>query len=179
MSRSTLILILLLIPGFNTYANPKLNYPEEIQFGDATLKKKGEGIRKAGWLGIKVYSAALYSNEDKVELKNNGAVILLEYLYKEIVKSDMQKGWKKSINDNCKESCTDISEEINDFYNSQSTIKSGDKIKYEFTPNSCNILKNNKLTFKCNSQKFSKLLLSTFIGDHPPTKELKKSLLGK
>lgn len=175
----TIVLILLLIPGFYTFASPKLDYPTEIRFGEATLKKKGEGIRKAGWFGIKIYSAALYSNEDKVELKNNGAVILLEYLYKEIVKSDMQKGWKKSIDDNCKESCTDIAEEINDFYNSQSTIKSGDKIKYEFTPNSCNILKNNNSTFKCKSQKFSEVLLSTFIGEHPPTKELKKSLLGK
>ena len=179
MHRLTIILILLLIPGFYTYASPKLNYPPEVQLGDSTLKKKGEGIRKAGWLGVKIYSAALYSNEDKVELKNNGAVILLEYLYKEIVKSDMQKGWKKSIDDNCKKNCTDISEEINDFYKSQSTVKSGDKIRYEFTPDSCNILKNNNPTFKCKSQKFSRLLLSTFIGSHPPTKELKKSLLGK
>ena len=178
MTRS-IIILLFLIPVFSSYASPKLNYPAEVQLGDATLKKKGEGIRKAGWLGIKVYSAALYSNEDKVELKNDGAVILLEYIYKEIVKSDMQKGWKKSIDDNCKQNCTDISEEINEFYNSQSTIKSGDKIKYEFTTDSCNVLKNNNPTFKCKSEKFSKLLLSTFIGSHPPTKELKKRLLGK
>ncbi|MGB1801003.1 MAG: chalcone isomerase family protein [Gammaproteobacteria bacterium] len=179
MIRTTIILVLLLIPVFSAYSDPKLNFPPEVQLGDTTLKKKGEGIRKAGWLGIKVYSAALYSNEDIVALKNDGAVILLEYIYKEIVKSDMQRGWKKSIDDNCKQNCTDISEEINEFYNSQSTIKSGDKIKYEFTVDSCNVLKNNNPTFKCKSEKFSKLLLSTFIGSHPPTKALKKSLLGK
>jgi len=173
MKLCTLILIF-----FSTLS---FSFPEKETYKDQVLIKNGEGKRK--YLFYTVYTAALYlkaKQKDGAKVLSSGTPkkIVMKYNH-DISKKDMKKAWRKAITKNCFDKCKEVELQVSKFIEAEQGVKKEDLFEYTFLKDELIIVKNKNPFFNIKGNFFPSVLLSTWIGENPPTKSLKKSLLGK
>ena len=104
--------------------------------------------------------------------------IILQYLYT-ISRDDMKKGWEYYFAENCPaRDCAPYRGSIDRFMSLVSEVEPGTRYTYFFFPDRIDIMRGADRVGGVAGDGFSRLLLSTWIGDVPPTEELKKALVG-
>lgn len=178
--QSYFLLLLLIVSGL-TYA--KGNYPDEIKVGETKLVKNGEGMREySSIIGkINIYRAALYlekkeTNPETILNSDGIKVFKMSYVY-DVSKKKVIKAWNESFEKNCGK-CEALKAEIDKFIAAEKDCASGTRRTMDFLKDKLVIYHNKDTLFESTNKEFAKLILSTWLGAHPPTEAIKKSLLG-
>lgn len=160
-------------------AEPAIDYPKALKIEGQDLTLRGWGYRTATWLKVKVYHAGLYVEDVKADpLSSSGVKVIDLTFVHEVKQEDQVKAWKDSFEKNCASPCEVAVATLERFWGSLKAVKVGDKFRYVFKSIAVEVQYPSGQTEVFKDPKFSKLLLSTWIGRSPPTEALKKALLG-
>ncbi|MCO4792250.1 MAG: chalcone isomerase family protein [Bacteriovoracaceae bacterium] len=177
------VLFVTLFLTLNLQAATKANItmPDTKNVSGRVLHLNGQGIRKATWLGIKVYVGGLYLEEKST---NHKAFLESEKSLKQVVMHfvrdvDGEKlvgGW----NDGFKNSGNDkkeLKDRLATFNSYMADVKKGQEIVLTFTPNQTEVTFNGQKKAAIKGGDFGKALLSVwFVGQDD--KGLTKGMLG-
>jgi hypothetical protein len=166
--------------------------PPSVKIDSKELKLIGSGIRTASWLKVKVYQAALYSADPKqppLELQSSSLPEVIDMTFLRSIKAkDSRTAWQDSLahvcegktdERNCCKSCQPSAEVVKQFLDDLIDIKDGDKYRYIFYENRVEVVLPDQSQKNYSDPRIAQALLATWIGDHPPTAELKHALTGK
>jgi hypothetical protein len=77
------------------------SFPQHVQLDGIDLTLNGLGIRKATFLKVNVYVAALYvsraSHDPKVLVESNGPDELILHFVHSVSADDLRKGWSEGL----------------------------------------------------------------------------------
>ena len=160
--------------------------PEQLEVGGEVLVRNGVGVREASRFLItaEIYRAALYLRERSSDARSilgspSTKLIRMQYSYK-FTRDEMQRGWAYAFTQNCgNRDCAAFAEEIAAFQALVVEVEPGDRYEYLFFRDHVDILRDDLKQGAVSGRGFVELLLSTWIGEEPPTPELRRGLLGK
>ncbi len=182
--KTKLISLSILVVTSVVFADLKIadfTIPEKITIDKTNLILNGTGFRKVSVFNVKVWLSALYLEKNETSAKAivdsaTKKVIDLYPMY-EVSAADSIKGWKLAFEQNCEPKCEELKTEIADFLKKVPDFKKNDRYRYIFTNLYAQSILNDKEIFSSKNPEFAKLLLRTWIGEKPPTVEVKKGLL--
>lgn len=182
--------LLMLCVWTTTYAKQieKVDYPEEISLGNQKLVLNGAGLRTKKKLGMnfKVYVAGLYlvaksADASAIIASPANKVLELNFL-RSIDKETLQEAWQEGFSKNCKSDCESAKDAFKAFNDTMIDVKENYKLKMTFDKEGTTVeIKGGKDSKKAQiiGDSVKRALLAIFIGDQPPTPELKSGLLGQ
>ena len=159
--------------------------PEKISIGESgsQLVLNGAGIRKK--LFIKVYVGALYlpSKQNTVAAILNAEGpkrITMHFLYKEVSAKKLVNGWNEGFEENSTAGeVKSLQERINRFNKLFRTVKKGDVIRLDYSPDQgTQVWINDQLMGTVEGNDFNRALLKIWLGSKPADGGLKKAWLG-
>jgi len=160
-----------------------ISFNDKFVFGKhKTLTLNGVGFLKKYW--FKIYAIALYlpkknKNPEKIIKENNPMAIKLKIIYKVSLKQ-LKKGLKKGLKKN-DIVFTKLQSEIEQFLSYfDKKPKKYDTATFFYMPEKGTFISTNgKLRGVIKGIEFKQLLFNIWLGKKPPSKQLKKHLLGK
>lgn len=158
--------------------------PDTYATGGQNLVLNGIGIRTLTIFRVKVYVAGLYvtqkSREARVILASPGPkVILMQFLHS-ASKADVEKQYREGEARNCGHGECAPSDQA-DFERLIAVTPGaavGDTLTYLFTQRGVRVLFNNQQIGDFNNPDLALRILAGFIGDKPPSEDLRAHLLG-
>jgi len=182
--------VLMLCVWTTTYAKQieKVDFPEELALGTQKLVLNGAGLRTKKKLGMnfKVYVAGLYltaKNGDANAIIASPANKVLELVFlRSIDRETLQEAWQEGFDKNCKTDCESAKDAFKAFNDTMTDVKENSRLKMTFDKDGVAVeVLNGKTPKKAQviGESFKKALLAIFIGENPPTPELRDGLLGK
>lgn len=164
----------------------RIEFKDEQLVGTQKYVLNGTGLRIKKKLGMKfkVYVAALYlpaKSKDADEIIKGGAPKILELVFlREVDRETLQDAWKEGFAKNCKEDCEAAKGQFKAFHDLMVDVRDGSRLKMTFDRNGVSVdIKGTKTNSAViDGEPFRRALLAIFIGDHPPSPELKAGLLG-
>jgi hypothetical protein len=155
---------------------------DEVTVGDATLKLNGMGLRKKMW--VKVYVAGLYlesatdSPSKAVEAAGPKRVVM-HFLTNKATKKKMDSAWVEGFEANSPSIFGALEERVSTFVDFFGDMKVGDVIELTMTPGvGTSVTLNGEEKGVVEGDDFNRALLLVWLGDHPPSDDLKAGLLG-
>jgi len=156
----------------------QLTFPDSLTVNAQTLKLNGLGLRKATLFKVKVYGAALYvaepSKSAEAIIKSTTPKVLIMKFMRDVSQDKINDAWEKAFEKNEAK----YRAQIQSLKKLMPDAKEGDSIEYLFTVEKTEVKINQKLKGTLEGGEWGKALLSTWLGEHPPTEELKRGLLG-
>jgi hypothetical protein len=147
-----------------------------------TMRLNGIGLRTYSVLGIPIYVAGLYlerRSDDPDSILHSPQTKLLEIRFlRDVDAKDAQQAWRESLEQNCKSPCYLDPRGVGRFLAAVPGVHNGDKSTLLFTPRGVRITLNGRMMGDIGDPHFAEVMLSTFIGQEPPTPRLKRELLG-
>lgn len=189
MKRITACLLMLCV-WTTTYAKQieKVDFPDELTLGTQKLILNGVGLRTKKRLGMnfKVYVAGLYlaaQNKDAIDVINSQGPKVLELVFlRGIDRETLQEAWQEGFTKNCKAECENAKDYFKAFNDTMVDVSENSRLKMTFEKDGVSVeIKGAKDSKKAQviGEPFKKALLAIFIGDQPPTPDLKTGLLGQ
>ncbi len=156
--------------------------PDQIRIDGRLLRLSGVAARTVSLLRVRVWVSALYLQQHEVDYQR----ILTSDQYKLIdlfptynaSQADSRQGWKTEIEENCDKQCEPLRPELDRFLATVPEFRKGDSHRYIFSPDGLQCLLNGKTIYASNNRSLATLILSTWIGKHPPSEAVRNSLLG-
>ena len=152
--------------------------------GGQQLMLNGLGIRTVTVFNVKVYVAGLYlaqrSNDARAILASPGPkVVLLQFLHA-ASKSDIEKHYREGEQNNCGHGgCAPAdAADFERLIAATPAAAVGDTLTYVITSKGVRVLSNNRLDGEFANPDLGMRLLAGFIGETPPSQDLKQHLLG-
>lgn len=156
-------------------------FPERVQLGDATLTLNGLGVRKATFLRVNVYVAALYlphPTPDARAIIDSGGPFELDLQF---VRSVGAKAIRNGFDEGFAQvpHSPSIDSRIATLDGWMDNIRSGERMSFVRIPG-----RGVQFSFAGKpkgiipGEDFARALLAIWLGDHPPNPELKAGLLG-
>ncbi len=158
--------------------------PDTYPLAGQTLVLNGLGIRTLTVFNVKVYAAGLYlaqrSGDARAIMASPGPkVIVLQFLHA-ASKSDIEKRYREGEQRNCGQGgCAPA--DAADFDRLIAVTPAaavGDTLTYVLSPKGVRALFNNRQVGEFTNPDLALRLLGGFIGDAPPSEDLKRHLLG-
>jgi len=184
---NTLSALLLIVASFNAYSVEieGIIFNDQISLNDTkqVLTLNGAGLRQKFFFNI--YAAGLYvettSQDVDTLLNQNGSkLFVMHILYTEIEQDEMVNSTIDSFKKNltATEYLT-LEPRIKSFSTQYQTVKTGDILIYDYTPNKGTRFSiNNTLKGVTYGSDFNTALLKIWLGNKPASKDLKNDLLG-
>lgn len=161
-----------------------LTLPDTYPVAGQQLVLNGLGIRTLTVFNVKVYLAGLYlaqrNGDAGVIMASPGAkVILLQFLHA-ASKSDIEKHYREGEQRNCGQGgCAPAdAADFERLIAATPAAAVGDTLTYILTPKGVRALSNNRVIGEFANPDLGLRLLAGFIGDKPPSADLKRHLLG-
>lgn len=181
--KSILILAVSLLVSVNLFAATKagISMPDTKTVEGRILHLNGQGIRKATWLGIKVYVGGLYLEEKatthKAFLNNDRSLKqVVMHFVRDVEAKKLIGGW----NDGFKNSGNDkkeLKDRLAKFNSYMADIQKGQEIVLTFGPNKTDVVFNGQNKESIKGADFANALLAVwFVGQDD--KGLTKGMLG-
>ena len=155
---------------------------DKATVGDQTLQLNGMGLRKKLW--IKVYVAGLYltstSHDAAGVLAAPGAKkMVMHFLTNKATKSKMDDSWIEGFKANSSAEWAALESRVNRFIGFFGDMKDGDVVDMTLVPDEgTTVAINGQVKGTIEGDDFATALLKVWIGDEPPTEDLKTGLLG-
>jgi len=155
---------------------------DEVTVGSASLDLNGMGLRKKMW--VKVYVAGLYlesTTEDAgIAVSSGGAKrIVMHFLTNKANKKKMDAAWIEGFRANSPSEYGVLKERVEKFANLFGDMKVGDVIELNMVPGGGTaVVLNGEEKGVLDGNDFATALLKVWLGDHPPSDELKAGMLG-
>ncbi len=152
--------------------------------GGQTLALNGIGVRALTVFNVKIYVAGLYlaqpNHDPKQILQSSGPkVLVLQFLHAGS-KAEIEKEYRLGEKTNCGDGGCNPADE-GDFERmvaAAPAVKVGDTSTYIFSSRGFQVLANNRVIGTYTNTDLGMRVLSGFIGDHPPSTDLRSALLG-
>ena len=156
--------------------------PDSWTLGDKTLRLNGIGTRVYSLFKVRIYVAGLYLEQPSKDANAILAspapkVVHLQMLYP-VSRDDSVKVWREAFGESCRPPCAIEPAAVDRFLGLVRDVEKNTTLTYVFTDKGLQLGYDGKLAGEVESPTLARLVLATFIGDKPPTSELKRALLG-
>jgi hypothetical protein len=157
--------------------------PDQVTVGSETLVLNGMGVRKK--TVIKVYVAGLYleqrSNDPAAIVGSESTKrVVMHFTTNMATKSKMDDAWREGFEANSPDSYAALADRVTTFIGYFGDMKDGDEIVLTVAPGSgTTAALNGEEKGTISGADFGDALLKVWLGDHPPSADLKAGLLGK
>lgn len=157
--------------------------PDEVTVSGKTVKLNGMGVRKKLW--VKVYVGGLYletksSNAAAIVDSDQAKRVVMHFLTDRATKEKMDDAWKEGFEANSPKQYGALKKRVETFIGFFGDMKDGDRIEINMVPGEPTVvLLNGKEKGTIEGDDFAKGLLRVWLGDSPPTEDLKEGMLGK
>lgn len=158
--------------------------PDTYQVDGQSLVLNGIGLRTLTIFNIRAYVASLYlshTNHDAQQILASPGpkVIILKFIHA-ASKERVEKQYRAGEETNCGNGGCSPSdkEDFERLVAAAPAVNPGDTSTYIFTDKGVRVLANDQLIGDFADRDLAYHLLAGFIGDHPPSRELRRELLG-
>lgn len=160
-----------------------VSFPERMRVDSSELTLNGLGVRKATFLKVNVYVAALYSQQPsrdpKVLLAASGPDELILQFVRNVGVDDLTKAWNEGFERNSKQQLPAFKDKIAKLNGWMADMKTGQRLTFTRRPGAgIEVGVNGTVKGTIEGDDFARALLSIWLGETPPNPELKKGLLG-
>lgn len=186
MKRIILItLILMLTMSLSVYALEikGVTLPDSVEVSE-TLHLVGAGVRTKTFLHINIYIGALYmvnpvKNAEKIIGARETKRMIMHFLYHEVGKEKIVKGWNVGFEANSRSSLETLQERITTFNSYfDSDLKKGDEAILTYIPGKgIDVEIKGVLKGTITGDDFMEALFKIWYGEHPADKGLKEEIL--
>lgn len=177
-----LLACVLAVPAVWSAELAEVTLPDQVTVGDASLELNGMGLRKKMW--VKVYVAGLYlpsKTSDAgtaVEMAGTKKVVM-HFLTDKATKKKMDAAWLEGFEANSPAEFGGLEDRVTTFMGFFGDMKDGDVIEMIVVPSQgTTVALNGEDKGVIDGDEFGAALLRVWLGDHPPTDELKSGMLG-
>ncbi len=186
MKRAVLIASLLLWCAIGTAAARQcrdIDFPEHVQLKGTELTLNGLGVRKATFLKVNVYVAALYvtstSHDAKMLIDPGTPAELILHFVRNVGVGDLRNAWSEGFERADKDELSALSGRIAMLNSWMSDMKTGQRLTFIREPQmGTQVSVNGVVKGTITGDDFSRALMSIWLGPQPPNEELKSGLLG-
>jgi hypothetical protein len=156
--------------------------PQVRQAAGLPLRLNGIGMRTYSVFGIHVYVAGLYleqptSDADAI-LRSDGAKLLDIHFVHDVNAEQARDAWVQGFDENCRPPCHLKGPDVLQFLSAVPAFRRGDESTLLFVGRTVQIAVNGRTLGTISDADFSRAILATFIGPHPPSEPFKQGLLG-
>lgn len=161
-----------------------VNIPDTYQLEGKTLVLNGMAVRSKTFLHVKVYVVALYltkkSNDPQQILASPDPKVLVLHFIHSASTSQVQDSYREGENVNCGAGeCNEADKgDFERLVSLARAVEPGDTTTYIISGKGLRVLSNNQFVADFPNQRFARRILDGFIGQHPPTPEIRGQLLG-
>jgi len=179
---SVLIVCALSVPVVSGGELAGVTMVDQVTVGDTTLELNGMGLRKKLW--VEVYVAGLYlesptSNAAEIVSSTGPKRVVMHFLTNRATKKKMDAAWFEGFEGNSPDAYGKLEERVKKFAGFFGDMKDGDVVEIDLTPEvGTSVSVNGKSVGIIEGDDFATALLKVWLGDHPPTQDLKAGLLG-
>ena len=156
--------------------------PDRREVDGVSLQLNGIGARILSPFGVKIYVAGLYlehPSTDATRILASPQRKLLEMRFLRAVdRADIERAWTAAFTGNCRGECRQPAMAIARFESMLRDMADGGEMRFSFAGDRVEIFMDGQHTGTIVNPAFAPLLLATWIGERPPTEELKAGLLG-
>ena len=177
-----LVVFVVVVPAVWAGELADVKMADEITVGDATLELNGMGLRKKMW--VKVYVAGLYLEspaKDAAEAVSTGGTkrVVMHFLTNKANKKKMDAAWVEGFEANSPAAYDRLKDRVKEFADLFGNMKVGDVIELTMVPGGGTTASVSGETMGViDGDDFAAGLLKVWLGDHPPSDELKAGMLG-
>ena len=161
-----------------------VDIPDTYPLDGKTLVLNGMAVRSKTILHIKVYVVALYltkkSNDpQQIAASPDPKVLVLHFIHS-ASQSQVQDSYREGENVNCGGGgCNEADKaDFDRLVSLARAVEVGDTTTYIISSKGLRVLSNNQFVADFPNQRFARQILDGFIGEHPPTPEIRGQLLG-
>lgn len=161
------------------------DFPATVEVDGIELRQNGVGLCEWGVFGINLYKAALWvevpaSDPDRL-LEANPAKQLELLFCRKLSEKQMRKAYKSSFKANATdEEKEKYAAEIEQFLAALGAVKKNERLTMSHAPGQGIVLTTGEeTTGPLGDDGFATLLFRLYLGEKPPTKQLRRQLLGK
>ena len=160
-----------------------MTYPDSIEQDGKTLVLNGLGLRLVSFLKVKVYVGALYleskSSDGGQILKSPGIKKIDMGFLRDVGSGKLNSAWEDDFKENCHSACDAAKPALEKLKALMVDLKQDDHLAFVFRAGKVEVLLNGKSRGQIENKEFPEILLSTWLGPHPPNDEVKDGMLGK
>ena len=155
----------------------------DTRISDGTqLRLNGIGLRTFPIFGIPIYVAGLYlesrsDNSDAILHSPERKLLDIRFL-RDVDVEDAREAWRDGFEQNCKSPCYLDPHDVQRFLAAVPSMHKGDETTLLFSSKSVLVTVNGQRLGDIADPHFAETMLATFIGPEPPTRRLKRELLG-
>ena len=184
--RITAILITLLVGLGSATAGEKagVTLPDTATVAGKHLVLNGMGLREATWLNIDVYVAGLYlesrSSDAAAIIASDQTKMLVLRFVRHVGRDDIVKAWAEGFEHNATVPLAQIQSGIDQLAAWMPRFSDGDTLIFSMVPGQgVEVVINGTRKGVIAGDDFARSLLAIWLGPQPPTKALKRGLLGQ
>jgi hypothetical protein len=183
MRLATIALLALAATTAHAGSKAGVTMPDTIKVGDKQLTLNGMGLREATWLNIDVYVGGLYlehvSSDPATIISSNQTKRLVLHFVRDVDRSDIVKAWNEGFAGNATVKVSTIQAQIDRLDGWMGDCDDGSTLTFTYEPGK-GVAVDVGATRKgvIDSDDFARSLFSIWLGPKPPTKALRKGLLG-
>jgi hypothetical protein len=160
-----------------------VSFPDRMRVDSSELTLNGLGARKATFLEVNVYVAALYSQQPsrdpKVLLAASGPDELILQFVRNVGVDDLTKAWNEGFERNSKSQLPAFKDRIAKLNSWMTDMKTGQRLTFIRRPGAgIEVGVNGTVKGTIEGDDFARALLAIWLGETPPNPELKQGLLG-
>jgi hypothetical protein len=158
--------------------------PDSVTADSQKLVLNGIGLRAVTLFRIKAYIAGLYllspSHDSAQILASQGPKVIVLKFLRAVSKDRIERQFRQGEEENCGNGECDPADEA-DFERLMAAAparETGDTFTYFITDKGLRMFANDQEMFVSSNRDLAYRLLIGFIGEHPPTPELRRAMLG-
>ena len=160
-----------------------ITFPAHVQVNGNDLKLNGLGVRKATFLKVNVYVAALYvvqpGRDPKPLIESDTPQQLVLQFVRNVGVEDLRKGFAEGFERGGAGQSASLGDRIAKLNSWMSDVKSGQRLTFVRLPHAgVQVSVNGVPKGTIEGDDFSRALMSIWLGAAPPNPELKSGLLG-
>ncbi len=155
---------------------------DQVTVGGEALVLNGMGLRKKLW--VEVYVAGLYlrssTSDAAVAVASDGPKrVVMHFLTNKATKKKMDAAWFEGFEANSPDTYGDLEARVRQFADLFGDMKVGDVVVLTMVPGKgTSVTYNGADKGTIDGDDFSTALLEVWLGEHPPTDDLKTGMLG-
>jgi len=159
------------------------SFPASVTLQGSALQLNGAGLCEWGIFGIDLYHGALYvtskpETASEALAAEQAMAVHLDFC-RELTAAQLREAYTASVKVNAGKDLARYEPALKALCDAMATVKEGDAYTFLLVPEQgTKVLRNGKEVASVPCEDFRKLFVRLYLGDKPPTAELRKAMLG-
>jgi len=174
--------VALAVPPVLAASLADVTLPDEVVISGKTLKLNGMGLREKMW--VDVYVAGFYLEQPTAEAATAIASqqikrVVMHFLTNKATKSKMDNAWTEGFEGNSPDQLAALKGRLDTFKGFFGNMKDGDRVEITMEPGKGTVVSfNGTEKGAVEGDDFAQALLRVWLGNRPPSEDLKAGMLG-